>query len=53
MNSEGYYAIGDLDEGFRYAIFIDEPGYSFAPASYWADLPNEPGKSYDATSTAD
>jgi subtilisin len=51
-NSEGYYAIGGLDE-FRHTVNYDAPGYSFAPAAYWAVVPNEPGKSYDATSTAD
>jgi hypothetical protein len=49
---QGYYSAGDLPIG-RYAIYIAEPGYSFAPKGYWADIPNEPGQSYDSTATAD
>ena len=51
-DAQGYYSIGDFVVG-RYLIFVEKTGYSFAPAWYWADLPNEPGQSYDSTATSD
>ena len=49
---EGYFAIGDLPSG-RYILYWEETGYSFAPKGYWADIPNEPGQSYDFTAIED
>jgi hypothetical protein len=48
-NSEGYYAIGDIENG-RYLVGPDDAGYSFS-SSYWVDIPQEPIKSYDFTAT--
>jgi pimeloyl-ACP methyl ester carboxylesterase len=47
-NSQGYYSIGDLVDGW-YLIFVEETGYSFAPPLFWARIPHWPGRSYDST----
>ena len=50
-NAAGYYEKGDLANG-QYQVLHDlEAGYSFAPASFWADIPNLTGESYDSTAT--
>jgi hypothetical protein len=51
-DAQGYYAIGDLDEEFRYVLHWEVTGYSFDPKAFWADIPNEAGQSYDSTSTS-
>ena len=51
-NSEGYYAIGDLVDGW-YLVLPEDAGYGFAPVGVWANIPNGPGYSYDFTSTTD
>jgi hypothetical protein len=51
-NAAGYYELGGLGSG-QYQVLPDqEAGYSFAPVSVWANIPNLTGLSYDFTATA-
>jgi hypothetical protein len=47
-DAQGYYAAGDLVDGW-YAISVEETGYSFSPAAFWARIPHWLGRSYDTT----
>jgi len=49
-DANGYYAIGDLDNGRRYLVGLDDAGYSFS-SSYWVDIPQTEIQSYDFTAT--
>jgi hypothetical protein len=51
-NSEGYYSIGDLENG-RYLVVSEDEGYSFAPIGRWIDIPQTPPQPYDFTATTD
>jgi hypothetical protein len=51
-NAAGYYEIGGLEIG-QYDVYPNETNFSFAPAAFWAYIPNLTGQSYDSTSTAD
>ncbi len=51
-DAQGYYAIGDLENG-RYLVGFEEPDYNFTPVWSWVDIPQTEIQSYDFTSTAD
>lgn len=51
-NSEGYYAIGGIENG-RYLFTADAIGYSFIPVSGWFDIPQTEIQSYNFTAISD
>jgi hypothetical protein len=41
-DEQGYYAIGDIEDG-RYLVVPEDADYSFAPGGSWVDFPQEGG----------